>query len=46
MKTFILIRYLILYLAFLCFILLNGNLVAQTEETDNINDSDHNIFKV
>lgn len=40
MKTFIQIRYLILYLSFLCFILLNGNLIAQTEETDNVNNSD------
>jgi len=44
MKTFIHIRNVILYVAFLCFILLNGNLVAQTEGTDNINNSDTTYF--
>jgi hypothetical protein len=44
MKTSIQIRYLILYLSFLCFILLNGNLIAQTEETDNVNNSDTTYF--
>jgi hypothetical protein len=40
MKTFLQIRHLILYIGFLCSILLNGNLIAQTEETDNVNNSD------
>ena len=39
MKTFKHIRYLVLYLAFICFILLNANLVAQTEGTSNQKDS-------
>jgi hypothetical protein len=39
MKTYIRIQYPILYLAFLSFILLNTNLVAQTEETNNQKDS-------
>jgi hypothetical protein len=39
MKNLIQIRYPILYLAFICFVLLNTNLVAQTEETNNPKDS-------
>jgi hypothetical protein len=39
MKTFINIRYLVLFLAFLCFILLNANLFAQTEETNSAKDT-------
>ncbi len=40
MKTFRCIKYLILYLASLCFLLLSADLTAQTEETDNFNNSD------
>ncbi len=39
MKNFIHIRYLILYCAFLCFILLSVELIAQTEGTDNQKDT-------
>ena len=39
MKTYIHARYLILYLASLCFVLLNSNLSAQTEGTNNQKDS-------
>ena len=39
MKTFIHIKYLILYFAFLCFILQNVDLIAQTEETNNQKDT-------
>lgn len=39
MKTFLHIRYLILYCAFHCFILLSVDLIAQTERTDNQKDT-------
>jgi len=44
MKYIIQIKYRILYLTLICFVLPNENLVAQTEGSDNVNKSDTTYF--